>query len=50
MTNEEFDTARREAREYVKRTSFPAPATPLGQDVDDQQYHGEHAEYGGSHH
>ncbi|MFF5973636.1 hypothetical protein ACFY7C_19125 [Streptomyces sp. NPDC012769] len=47
MTNKEFEEAVSEAREYIRRTSFPA----LPGSEDDQEFAPrEHAEYGESRH
>lgn len=47
MTNKEFEKIIAEARDYVRRTSFPAP--PSCEEERDFAPH-EHAEYGESRH
>lgn len=47
MTDEEFDSLRKEIAAYVKSTTFPAPAAPAKEQY---EAHSHHAEFQPSRH
>jgi hypothetical protein len=50
MTDSEYDEVRREARDYIRRTSFAAIDAGTRESEHDVHTHTQHAEYGAAAH